>query len=454
VREISRSGVLVVYRSFRFLIAAVIAAGSGAFPSVAARAADPAPPDSALTAPSAAAEALRANPELAASAAAIEAARGRLIQAGLWSNPEIRLAGRSDFAFQNEGERNVGVDLEQRFPIAGRLARSRDVARVDVALALAESREFERTLIGDVQRAVYGIAALDAAIASRASVIGTASQLVRAATHRRQAAEVSDADVNLLEIELARFEQEKRRLELERETEAVRLNRLLHRPVDAPVQVSADLSTPTFAAARATGALARRPDLVRTRLEIDRARAEAALARAASWEDWALGVGYENDRQVFKNEPQSDPIGIKKDDFLGLSVRVPLPLWNRNQGSLIAARADERRAQARLAAAERSAEAEIETARRRIEELARVVREYDDSLLPRSQQSVALLERGYRQGLVAITALVQAEQQLADTFLRRAESLGELRQAEVDLETAAAASPLLGPPPQSQENRP
>ena len=88
-----------------------------------------------------------------------------------------------------------------------------------------------------------------------------------------------------------------------------------------------------------------------------------------------------------------------------------------------------------------------------MEELARVAREYDERLLPLAHESVALLERGYQQGLVSITALVQAEQQLADTVLRRAETLGELRQAEVDLETAAGASPLLRRSENNQEIR-
>jgi cobalt-zinc-cadmium efflux system outer membrane protein len=442
----------MVHRS-RHAVAVVAASISIVLP-LATRAADPAAPEPALTANSAAAEALRANPDLAAASAAIEAARGRLIQAGLWNNPELRLAGGSDFAFQDEGERTLGVDFEQRFPIAGRLGRAKDVARVDVAVALAESRDFERTLIGDVQRTVYRVAALDEAIASRESVIRTAAQLANAAARRRQAAEVSDADVNLLEIELARFEQEKRRLELDRQIEAVRLNQLLYRAVDAPVSVSADLASEAFDPSQVKDPLARRPDLVRTRLEIDRARAESLLARAETWEDWALGVGYESDRQVFRNEPVSDPIGVKRDDFLGVSVNVPLPLWNRNQGRIAVARADERRAQARLASSERAAEAEVEAARRRVEELAHVVREYEDSLVPRSQRNVELLERGYRQGLVPITTLVQAEQQLADTVLRRAETLGELRQAEVDLETAAAASPLLRTIPSPEENQP
>ncbi len=423
-------------------------------PGSAARAAEPVPTETGLTPRSAAAEALRASPDLAAAYESIDAARGRLLQAGLWPNPALALTGRSDFAFQNEGERAFGVDLAQRFPVAGRLARGQDVARVDVALALAEAREFERVLIGEVQRTVYGLVALDEAIASREGVLRTAEQLARAATRRRQAAEVSDADVNLLEIELARFEQEKRRLELDRAVAAVRLNQLLNRSADSPTVFASSLQEPAFDTSRTamdlTKTASKRPDLEAIRLESDRARADARLARAESWEDWTVGAGYESDRQVFRNEPSVDPIGVKRDDFLGLAVDVPLPLWNRNQGRIAEAHANERRARARLAARERAVEAEIEAARRRAAELARVASEYHDSLLPRSRQNVELLERGYRQGLVAITTLVQAEQQLADTVLRHAQTLGELRQAEVDLETAAGASPLLAP----EENRP
>ena len=445
--------------SIRVRVATLAACLQAVFPLF-ARAAEPEPTrvESRVTAVSAAEEALRASPDLAAAYAAIDAARGRLLQAGLWPNPALTLAGRSDFAFRNEGERVLGVDLAQRFPIAGRLARAQEVARVDVALALAEAREFERALIGDVQRTVYGLVALDLAIASRASVIRTAEQLVHAATRRRQAAEVSDADVNLLEIELARFEQEKRRLELDRGVAAVRLNQLLFRRANSPVEVSTKLDESAFDASQTAEELAkagaRRPDLEGLRLESDRARAEAQLARAESWEDWTVGAGYESDRQVFRNEPSVDPIGTKQDEFLGLALNVPLPLWNRNQGRVVEAQANERRARARFAARERAVEAEIEAARRRATELSRVAREYEESLLPRAQRNVELLERAYRQGLVAITTLVQAEQQLADTVLRRAETLGELRQAEVDLETAAAASPLLRTNPTPEENRP
>ncbi len=400
-----------------------------------------------LTPAAAAEEALRTSPDLRAVRAAIDVARARLVQAGLWPNPELSLSGADDFAFNNEGERAVSVELAQRFPITRRLARARGVARVDVAMALAEVRDFERTLIGEVGRSVVSLLAVDRAIAEQSRVIEAARTLAQASAGRFRVAEVSEADVNLLEIELARFEQDLRLLDLERRTERMRLNRLLNRPPDWPVEVAGDLEAPLLTPNRLTAltekAMRRRPDLYRLRLERDRAGAEVRLARAEAWEDWTIEASYEYEREVFADQPPSDPIGVKRDDFLGIAVSIPLPLFNRNQGRIATAQADGRKAAALVSGRERLIQREVGTELRRALDLARIATEYRDRIVPRAVRNVSLLERGYREGLVGIAALVQAEQQYADAAIRYARTLGSLRQAEVGVETAAATSPLL-----------
>ena len=397
-----------------------------------------------LTPRSAAEEALHANPELRAARAAIEAARARRVQAGLWPNPELALAGSSDFAFADEGEASASVAVEQRFPIAGRLARAQDVAEVDVEVALAQARDFERTLIGEVERAAVSILALDRAVESRDAVIEATRQLVGASRRRLGAAEVSEADLNLLEIELARLEQERRLLELERRDRGIELTRLLQRPTDAFIRVSGSLDEPSYAPAPGAdlfeAALRERPDLQQRRLAMARARAELSLARSETWEDWRVEAGYQREKTAI------DDLGLAlrdSDDLLAAAIRVPLPLWNRNQGRIAEAVADERRAGESVAALERRIAAELETTRLRIDTLDTVAREYRERLVPRAERNVELLSKGYTQGLASIAALVQAQQQLSATSASYAQTLGELRKAEVELETVAAASPLL-----------
>jgi len=131
-------------------------------------------------------------------------------------------------------------------------------------------------------------------------------------------------------------------------------------------------------------------------------------------------------------------------------VQVPLPLWNRNQGRVVEAISRERQAGSRLEALERRVQEEIESASRRVQELEQVAREYREGLVPRAERTVELLGRGYREGLSPISDLVQAEQQLADASLAHVRTLGELRQAEIELEAAAALSPLLSAPTQEE----
>lgn len=402
------------------------------------------PEPQALTIRSAAEEALEANPELRSARHAVEAARGRLLQAGLAPNPELSLGASSDFAFASEGERDQDVSISQRFPIAGRLARARAVERVEVDLASAEVRDFERMLIADVQGSVVRLLALERTLAAREGVIDAVRRLVETSELRLRAAQVSEADVGLLAIDLASLEQEQRLDALDRATEAARLNRLLHRPPATPVVVAGDVAAPILAARSpaelAATALDRRPDLLRLRLEAERARASASLARAEIWEDWGVEARYDRTRGTL------DVAGsevVDRDQLLGLSLQVPLPLWNRNQGRIAEAISLERQAGSRREALERRVHEEIEATSHRVEALGQVARLYGDTVLPRAERTVTLLARGYREGLTPISDLVQAEQQLADASLAYARTLGELRQAEVELEAAAALNPLL-----------
>ena len=78
--------------------------------------AEPEPVVGPLDAARAAELALRSNADLAAANAAIDMARARFDQAGRWPNPELGFAGRSDFAFRNEGERSWGIDSSSGAP--------------------------------------------------------------------------------------------------------------------------------------------------------------------------------------------------------------------------------------------------------------------------------------------------------------------------------------------------
>jgi len=390
-----------------------------------------------LTAEEAVREALAANRELQAARFALDGARGRVLQAGRLQNPELVLRYADDFAFMAEGERNGSVGFAQSFPVTARLAREKDVARSELAIAEAELVDFARRLVALVQRAFYAIRALDEQTAVTRQLIASVREVEDATARRVAVAEASPADVSLLRIERLRLEQRAQQLLRDREVTAAALLRLLGRQQDSLERPVGDLD-PGRESSPSGPEIPDRPDLERARRQIERARSARALARASVWEDWTLGLEYERERQVF-----DAPVGVKRDSFLRFGIDVPIPLWNRQQGRIASAQAELLRAQRRREAVEIAIQEEIRRARARFRTLRSSVDAYARQLLPEATRARDLFERGYRRGLVGIAELLQAERQYSDSRSVHLELLGDLRQAAIELEAARGSSPHL-----------
>jgi cobalt-zinc-cadmium efflux system outer membrane protein len=180
-----------------------------------------------------------------------------------------------------------------------------------------------------------------------------------------------------------------------------------------------------------------RPDLRQTELGIDRAAAEARLARAEAWADWTLGTSYENERSV------DLPTGLRSDEFLGFKLSIPIALWNRNQGRVYEHRAASEQARQQFEAQRLSIRSEIATALARALKLRNAVGNYRRDLLPALSQTSSLVRKGYNEGLIPATQVIQVQQQqttLRSSFLS---ATANYLQALVDLETATASSPFL-----------
>jgi outer membrane protein, heavy metal efflux system len=390
-----------------------------------------------LTPESAVTTALAENRDLVAARFAIRQAEGRLKQAGLWPNPEFELGGKNDSAFANDGEYDFATGFKQRFPITGRLTKARAVARVDVAQAMAEVRNQERLLAGEVLGFSRELLVTREKLKANQEIQNTIQKLIELSEKRLKVAEISVADVNTAKLELQRLVLAQAALNNQQEIAATALNRLLGREPKTPLQISgaasAEFDTNTVAEI-SRQAIARRPDRQLAALGIDRAGAEIKLAKAEKWEDWTVGFDYS--RSVGKFDA---PIGTKTDNFLGVGVSIPLPFWNRNQGRISEAQATQQRAEAELAALDLRIATEAQTAENQMRRLFDILRQYREESIKLAEENIALLQKGYADGLVTITAVIQAQQQLTDLRLSYLESLAGFIRAKTEWETATAA---------------
>lgn len=167
-------------------------------------------------------------------------------------------------------------------------------------------------------------------------------------------------------------------------------------------------------------------------LQIDRASAEKALAKSEQWEDWTVGLGYTRDVAKFDS-----PIGTKTDNFIGITLTIPLPLFNKNQGKIAEAESNKQQAGANVSAIDLSIAAEMEAPAAEMRRLHEVLDRYQSETLKLADDNITLIQKGYTEGLVPITTVIQSQQQLRELRQGYLETLEAYTMARTRWETAA-----------------
>ena len=371
------------------------------------------------------------NPGIQAGYSTIEEARGRLLQAGLWPNPEIDLSYRSDVFFGGEGQDKAMASLMQKLPWSGRIAQAQKVSRVGVAMALTEVRDAERKLILEVQRTYIQARAASEKAASLKKLIASMDSLIALNEARRQSGQTSAITVNLAKVEKEGLRQQLLALEADEGAAVATLKGSLGMNAAEGLTLKGSIGEIVSCLMKhvVSGKSLYRPDLVRASLQADAAAAEIALAHAGVWEDITVGVEYEFMRTLNGTD-------LMNDNFLGARVIMPLPVWNRNQGAIAEKTAGKARASKAIEAAKLTIEAEIGTARVRAAKTGAIATLIAKDSLPLLDETRSVLESSIQTGEANTTeAITLTNQEISqrlfyvDSLMNQAQALSELEAA-------------------------
>ncbi len=386
-------------------------------------------------------QALAGNKDLAASSLEVDKAQGRMLQAGLPRNPSLEIGARSDLLFGNEGERAVTLGLSQPIPRKDRLRKAREAASLSVEQRRAQVRDNQRQLVGEVETLFVRILNFTRQAEARQKLLATGEQLAALIARRYQKGEVPQTDIAPIRIENAKLEQEQQLLLAERTAAELRFKRLLGLPAEEPLALVGDPDELTALLGAATGAevvAESRPDYEAARVAVNQADAEVRVAKVEAYDDLTVGVSYEGDRSVF-----NAPVGVKRDNFLGASISIPLPVRNKNQGKIIEQQAAHRQAEAELAALRLGISSEISQARVAVSQLAPVLTRYREELIPLAEQQFQAMQRAYERGEQGIAPMFQAQQQRFTVELDYLGHRGRYAELLIALETALGTNPHL-----------
>jgi len=375
--------------------------------------------------------ALLGSPALAAAAVEVRAREAERVQAGFWPNPtanlEVEDIGTAQ-RFAGAQASQTTLRLGQRFELGGeREAREHMAAGArDLAGWSYESARVD--VLADTAQAFYAVLEAQRALALRQQVVGVIEELLRVAERRVGAGAAPALERTRSRVALARARLAADEADLELDHARHSLSSRWGTPVPRFERAEGDLERLPVLPDRASllAKLSDSPALARFESEETTRRARLALEQARSIPDVTLVAG---------------PRWIASADEATLvaQVQLPLPLWDRNQGNIAAAR----HRLAKLAYERRAARVRAESAFvDAYETLAgALVRDASlrDHVVPGAIRAVQEAREGWEAGRFPYREVFDAERSEITARISYVEALATAHREAAELERVLAA---------------
>lgn len=368
--------------------------------------------------------ALTNNPSVARSAALVQAARGAHLQVGLAPNPTVGYEG------QQIGSRGLaeqdGVFVSQEIVRGGKLKLNRQIAAQDWARAEQELVAQQQRVLTDVHVGFYQVLIAQKQEALTSELLQVAQEALGVAENLQLGKEVGRADVvqAQLESENADILAQNARNRLTSSWQS--LAAVLGNPHLPQQQLSGDLEEskqPYQWETSLSRLLASSPEITAANANVERSR-------------WAVQRALvEKTPNVFVQglvNVRDNGIGGRSDG--SLTVGVPLPIWNRNQGGVIQAQSEAAAAEKALEQVELSLRNRLAPVFERYANASNQVTKYRSKILPAAQEALDLTRKMYRTGETGYVSLLTAQRTYSQTNLNYLESLRGLKTSESEIE--------------------
>lgn len=266
----------------------------------------------------------------------IDMAQAQVLQAKLFENPVIsleqnvynRLNGKY-FDFGKEGE--AVVEIEQVIHLAGQRNKQVRLEKINKEIAEYQFEEVMRTLRQELNEKFVEVYFLSKSIAIYEKEVNSLQVLLGGMKVQQEKGNISLMEISRLESMLFSLRKEKNERENDLLTTRGELNLLLNLPEDTQVQLSLDeevlqqldLSQLSFADLKAI--INERPDQKIARSTVNASRANLKLQKSMAFPEFSVKGNY-------------DRVGNFINDYFAIGVSLSVPIFNRNQGNIKAAR--------------------------------------------------------------------------------------------------------------------
>ncbi len=358
----------------------------------------------------------------------VDIARAERLAAGLRPNPTLTLEAED---VKLSGPTPAG-DLYQvtssvSYPIELGDKRRLRVEAADASVALAEARlaDVLQQRLADLKRAFYDVLLARATREHALETRQTFDALVEFNQVRLDEGDVAEAELIKARLERGKQDTALTQADLAVRQAGIKLLDLLGESdfssagtVTGTLDVTAAL--PPLDELRATA--------LRERASLQAAQHAAALA--------ARRVALERARATVDVSPFLGLRRVGENNTVLFGISIPLPVYDRNQGGIARAVAEEKAADAELALERARVLAEIESSWHAWQTARAQAAVFERDLLPQAEESRAIALAAYREGAIGLVEYLEAQRTLAGLRQQYARSLFDAHAARLFLEQA------------------
>src|SRR5919201_3003463 len=369
---------------------------------------------------------LTQNPELAAFSWDVRSADARVLQAGLWPNPELGtqaedIGGTKESAGVKRSQ--TTLQLSQLLELGGKRGARVRQAAFERELTKLDYESKRLDVLKKTTQAFVDVLAGQERVRLAQENIDLVAGFLPDIKKRIEAGKASAIEQTRIDVAIAstriELDQAKRTLLAARQHLAAQWGSATPDFGRAVGDLEAMKSVPNFSALSST--LVQNPELARWEPEKEKREATLRLQLADAVPNLTLSAG---PRYIAETGEWTQVVGFT----------LPLPLWNRNEGAILQAQYQLAKLQDEKRSTVARLSTELTDAYQTVARTADEIRVLRDSVLPGAEKSVAAMQAGYQAGRFSYLDINEARQTLAAARLQYLQALGDYHKAVAEIE--------------------
>jgi len=368
------------------------------------------------------ADVLEHNPELGFYRAEIAAAKGERRTAATWANPEVTSAvGQKQVRSGGLSQEGVAwsVGVQQTFEWPGRIPLRKAIANQQVQLAELGFAQFQSSLAARARTLAYNLFAAQEKAAAAKEVADRFQQLREVLVQRDPAGLTPQLETRIIEATELTLQRKATEATLESNAALLELNQLRGQPWTNAVRVEPVKLAFGKVAAQEELLMAAQTnnfELQMRLVELEQQGFKVSLARKDGYPAITLGPYYSQERAGDREQQ------------VGVSLSLPVPLWNRNKGNIETAAARLKQAETVLFVAQRDLDRRIVQTALTYQTKLTEMGKWRPESVSEFREAAQLADRHYRLGAVPIATYVELQKQ----YLEAVEALLDTRREALE----------------------